>query len=337
MCSATHSKLFGKAGQKVVPQLDTDFAFTFSSSELEKVHSFETAFVAKHDTLQGLKRLLVSFGDRINSVKTLQHIDSPLRDLSKLHKEPATLLPHFNAKCELLQEELEASLDRGQAVVIISREMESFADLILVGPQKVFLFQCKQKIQEEYLEYYGNYDTQYDYELFKMACLEFAKITDASKIALGWLYKDEEGQLIHTRKSDKETPKTKYRGLYLEALKQAAAGGGPVSDVEVHAIFMVECPKKFQQMFKNKFTDDLNLRRNAPCKTETNANVQEFTHAAKVHLFVVHRSKTEAEKNKIALSSFFPVPQTSELLSDSGKSIVVGEHVYREDNNNNNK
>jgi hypothetical protein len=318
MCSAAYARLFGQ------------YFSTPEHSEL--LAAFKDKFVAEYDPLQSLKQLLVSFGNSVDGVKMLQPIDSPLRDWYALVRDlkdgetqqsldlkKSELSVHFPAKCKLLLEDIKASLARRQAVVIISREMESFADVILVGPKKVLLFQCKQKISDKY-----DLDiTNYDAELFKMACLEFGKVSEKSKKYSGWSYPN---------KQDQQKEMHKHRFGYLQTLKEAAACGGDVSAVEVYAIFMIEGPKDSEKVFKDKFKKNFNLPLDddSSCTTKTIAKT-DFFHSATVHHFVAHRSDIVAEKNKkpAGLSSFFPIPQTSELLSNCGKTIIVGEHVSR--------
>merc|ERR1712000_327267 len=69
-------------------------------------------------------------------------------------KEADMLERTARAKATMLRTEIEASLKQRKAVVIISKEMESFADVIVVSSGHVMLIQCKQKLQprEKYLK-----------------------------------------------------------------------------------------------------------------------------------------------------------------------------------------
>jgi hypothetical protein len=369
ICAPVIADLFGDVPPKGSDpeQKYPSFGCFQNDANAKHIRKFLVEIVAPRDNLYGLKRLLSQFKYKVHGVKVLQLIDSPLRNMLKYgskyakdadedEDEEIHLLQHFHAKCAILKARIVAALRNGQAVIFLSREMESFADIVLVGPGRVFLFQCKQSIQKNE-DVKKVLDIKFSEELDKMACFDDPYWKSQKQYRIY----DKDPQSKDIKQCEIKSKRGQLRGLFVEMLKEAAAAGASknqtnVREVEVHACFIVEADSASETKLKNKFdgwwttasTTSATESAEHSISTSTISNSlapkqvtftykkdlnsqTTSTHVAFVHHFVVPRSKVSAESfTRMSRSSFYPIPQTSELLDDNGKSIVISEHQSRD-------
>jgi hypothetical protein len=238
---------------------------------------------AENDPLFQLKQVL-RFGRDVEGVQTRVVHDSPLQRAFKITSKMKSLNSSdaraLVEEAEELARKTKATITelllKNQAVVLTSPDMESFADLIVIGPKKVVLLQCKSMIEGRNENNDNNKTTN-----FLQIVTEFSKMNLCDPEQTSKSVNPFGEKLAHVS--------VKLRELWLRTFISAAAMEGadsvaapsngnwtdlvldqknmilpsdlhqsrPHPDVEVHATYFVECSKARYDVLRREFNKKL--------------------------------------------------------------------------------
>ena len=121
----------------VAPSATTTTATTWKTMEDFHKTCNSAAFPEFRDPLLPLKQLL-RFDDSINGVVSLQLFDSAVQRINSYNnRKDQKSVTEAAELCRKLRRDIRHQLLQGNAVVFQSAEMDSFADVVVVGPNKL--------------------------------------------------------------------------------------------------------------------------------------------------------------------------------------------------------
>jgi hypothetical protein len=246
---------------------------------------------AENDPLFQLKQVL-RFGRGVEGVQARVLHDSPLQRVNAIARLEARKrktndwwidgkMRNAVREAEQLARKTKATirelLQKNQAVVLTSPDMESFADLIVIGPKKVVLLQCKSMIEGRNENNNNNNKNktnkttnflQIVTEFSKMNLCDPEEIPDFKKIEASvaaklrelWLRTFIGAAAMDGADSVAAPSNGNWTDLVLDQnmiLPSDLHQSRPHPDVEVHATYFVECSKARYDVLRQEFNTKL--------------------------------------------------------------------------------